>query len=181
MLNSNDQIFASIRDCTLTEVSKEMHRLAVETNCQVQEFRSSEQTLKQLKQFISNNLGKITTSQQALSLHLHLSAKISDAMKNTALSDVFRLEDDMLTRDKELSFEKIEKKIPIFKLLRLITLFSIINDGITEVQFNGFVSFIVKVCFQIQKTLLFFLFSARNTMKIQSTSLRYKISRNSGL
>ena len=147
-LNSNDEIFSSIRDDNLNMVLKKLHKYGNERKMMIKEIKSIENSISLLKDFIKNNLRPLNSLQESLILHFHFLFKLNELFKYSSDNKILEMEDKLLvTYNEQLKtvMDIIAKRSPILKVLRLICLHSICRDGLTPDQYSSYLSSIVTV------------------------------------
>lgn len=138
-LNSNDQIHADLRDLNFSVVGSKIQVKAQEID-QTYKERHKAKTVPEIRDFMKK-LGPLQQQHQFLRIHTNIADKILSMSRDTAFRMKLEAEQNMLAGlDAEHTLEYIEecmnRQEPVVKVLRLLCLYSLTNNGIKEKTFN---------------------------------------------
>jgi hypothetical protein len=138
-LNSNDEIFDQIRDLNIELVPIRLTAEAAHVKNSFNNFQSTSVTASaaEVHDFVKI-VPQLKEKQQLLERHINLTEYIGKTTKSRSFRDQWKLERSMM--DGENSFEEIKEMIfrhePMLKVLRLMCLSSVIQDGIPKDELN---------------------------------------------
>jgi len=140
-LNSNDKLYAQIRDLNFSVLGPFLNRKAKEID-EYYKQRHGAETVSQIRDFMK----KLTSAQQehaSLRLHTSIAEKILAVTKDPSFHKQLEAEQNLLAGvDVESSSEYLEDCInrqdPLSKVLRLLCLQSLTNNGLKPKQYEFF-------------------------------------------
>eukprot|EP00117_Sycon_ciliatum_P010697 scpid60404/ scgid12493/ Vacuolar protein sorting-associated protein 33A len=132
VLNSGDEMFGELRDLNYQAVGPLLSRRAKRVTSQMDE-RHEAKTVRQLKQFV-NRLPHLQSMRQAVSTHTSIAELIKEQVFSDDFMNTLRAEQELIggvDTDKvhPLIETLIAKKAPIVKVLRLLCIHCISNNG----------------------------------------------------
>eukprot|EP01012_Entosiphon_sulcatum_P040779 TRINITY_DN5449_c0_g1_i1.p1 TRINITY_DN5449_c0_g1~~TRINITY_DN5449_c0_g1_i1.p1 ORF type:complete len:616 (+),score=132.33 TRINITY_DN5449_c0_g1_i1:1510-3357(+) len=140
LLNSNDTVFAEIRDRNFTGVGKLLNTKAVAIDQHYQQrYEMQKKKISEIRDYM-RRLPELQAEKDNLAKHIEIASKITE--KTT--SDFRRfvgIQQSLLSGEDEKEYldyveECINKTEPIGKILRLLALYSAVNNGIKQKQFD---------------------------------------------
>jgi len=128
-LNSNDSIYAKLRDSNFTSVGSTLHNFAIDINDKVKNRQEKLQTLESTRAFVQEDLKQLVAEQKAIGLHINITKAISAIIKTPDFTRQLEAQQNLLggalSEDDAAYLEEcIYKKIPLIKVLRLLCLYS---------------------------------------------------------
>lgn len=138
-LNSNDQIHTDLRDLNFSVVGQQIQAKALEMDLTYKE-RHKAKTVPEIRDFMKK-LSGLQQQHQFLRIHTNIADKVLSITRDTSFRVKLEAEQNLLAGlETEATMEYIEECInrqePIVKVLRLLCLFSLTNNGIKEKAFN---------------------------------------------
>eukprot|EP00040_Diaphanoeca_grandis_P014463 m.73407 g.73407 ORF g.73407 m.73407 type:complete len:587 (-) comp24555_c0_seq1:461-2221(-) len=138
-LNSGDKLFSEIRDMNFSQVGVLLSTRARNLSKEYDE-RHSAKTVSQIKQFTSK-LKRLQEEQASLRMHTDIAGDIMLTARDESFMGCLETEQNFLLGEgTDKSCEHIEscicRKDPLFKVLRLVCLQSIVNGGLKHKIFD---------------------------------------------
>lgn len=138
-LNSNDKLFRDIRDLNFSVVGPRLNEKAKVIDKYYQQ-RHDVQTVGEIRDFISR-LSTFQKEHHHLRIHTNIAETVLGVTRDPLFRQRLEAEQNLLALqdvDKSMDYieECINKQEPLVKVLRLICLFSLTNNGLSEKQFN---------------------------------------------
>eukprot|EP01100_Stratorugosa_tubuloviscum_P000789 TRINITY_DN117_c1_g1_i1.p1 TRINITY_DN117_c1_g1~~TRINITY_DN117_c1_g1_i1.p1 ORF type:complete len:692 (-),score=224.73 TRINITY_DN117_c1_g1_i1:125-2155(-) len=139
VLNSNDPVFAELRFYHISAIGPALNRKAKEID-QFYKRRHEAKTVKELNEFVKQ-LPNIQLEHTQLRALINIAEQIQQQIRDTNFHKRISNEQALLSgQDSEDIFDYIMNCIfqeqPFLKLLRIIILFSLVNNGINTKQFD---------------------------------------------
>ena len=135
-LNSNDALYAQIRNCNFGDVGPLLRKLSYDLS-EGYEERHTAHTVSQIREFM-RKLSKLQSTHKSLSMHVHLAEKIHQHTSTAEFHARIAAEQQALANagatadgEEELD-EAIGRGGPLASVLRLACLFSVVGNGIKE-------------------------------------------------
>ncbi|XP_022831603.1 vacuolar protein sorting-associated protein 33A [Spodoptera litura] len=133
VLNSSEELFAEIRDCSFTSVGAALSKKARVIKTQLDE-RHKDKSVQEIKQFVSR-LPQMLANKQSLATHTGIAEYIKETTDTFEFHDMVQCEEDFLNCvDNEKTCPYIEdliaQKEPLTKVLRLICLQCVTGSGL---------------------------------------------------
>lgn len=138
-LNSNDQIHADLRDLNFSVVGSHIQVKAQEMDQSYKE-RHKAKTVPEIRDFMKK-LGGLQQQHQFLRIHTNIADKVLSITRDTSFRVKLEAEQNLLAGlEPDATMEYIEECInrqePVVKVLRLLCLYSLTNNGIKEKTYN---------------------------------------------
>lgn len=132
-LNSSDELFAVLRDKNFNAVGPELSKKA-KTLSAIYDERKDAKTVRAMKQFVSK-LPHIQLEKSQLATHTSIAELVKEKTDTESFMDSLQIQQEFmngLDTDKVSSYieDLIAKKESLVKVLRLICLQSVTNDGL---------------------------------------------------
>eukprot|EP00638_Chattonella_subsalsa_P007875 CAMPEP_0117767068 /NCGR_PEP_ID=MMETSP0947-20121206/21366_1 /TAXON_ID=44440 /ORGANISM="Chattonella subsalsa, Strain CCMP2191" /LENGTH=652 /DNA_ID=CAMNT_0005590601 /DNA_START=6 /DNA_END=1964 /DNA_ORIENTATION=- len=138
-LNSNDSLFATIRDLNVEQLGPFLQEQAKDIRRRYEEFRSNRKdaTINDLHSFVKKIPG-LTQTYKYLSQHINIAELIKRTTDSTAFRQRWQAERSLLEGERRTT-ERLEEMIcmedPHLQVLRLLCLQSITGDGVQKYEF----------------------------------------------
>ncbi|XP_047511245.1 vacuolar protein sorting-associated protein 33A isoform X1 [Pieris napi] len=133
ILNSGEELFTELRDCSFTTVGTVLSRKARIIKTQLDE-RHNDKSVQEIKQFVSR-LPQMLANKQSLATHTAIAEYIKETTDSFDFHDKIQCEEDFLTcvdNERICPFieDLIAQKVPLTKVLRLICLQCVTGSGL---------------------------------------------------
>ncbi|CAH2093893.1 unnamed protein product [Euphydryas editha] len=133
ILNSGEELFAELRDCSFTAVGAALSKKARVIKTQLDE-RHNDKSVQEIKQFVSR-LPQMLANKQSLAIHTAIAEYIKETTDSFEFHDTIQCEEDFLNcidNEKVCSFieDLIAQQAPLTKVLRLICLQCVTGSGL---------------------------------------------------
>ncbi|XP_075983525.1 vacuolar protein sorting-associated protein 33A [Anticarsia gemmatalis] len=133
ILNSNEELFAEIRDCSFTSVGAALSKKARVIKTQLDD-RHKDKTVQEIKQFVSR-LPQMLANKHSLATHTAIAEYIKETTDTFEFQDKVQCEEDFLNcidNEKVCPYieDLIAQKEPLTKVLRLICLQCVTGSGL---------------------------------------------------
>ncbi|XP_072934409.1 vacuolar protein sorting-associated protein 33A-like [Epargyreus clarus] len=133
MLNSGEELYTELRDCSFTGVGTALSKKARVIKMQLNE-RHNDKTVQEIKQFVSR-LPQLLANKQSLATHTAIAECIKEVTDTFEFQDTINCEDDFLNcldHEKVCTYieDLISMKAPLIKVLRLICLQCATGSGL---------------------------------------------------
>ncbi|EGG24975.1 Sec1-like family protein [Cavenderia fasciculata] len=136
-LHSNDKVFAEIRDTNFSVLGGILHKKAKDIDEYYKRFQSS-QSPAAIRDFVKK-LAQYQQEHNSLRIHTNVTEKILDITKSPGFMRRIECEQNMLAHINNEAVERyleecINKKDPMYKILRLLVIYSLTNGGFKPKQ-----------------------------------------------
>lgn len=133
ILNSNEKMFAEIRDCSFTAAGAALSKKARVIKTQLDEWHK-DKSVQEIKQFVSL-LPQMLANKQSLATHTAIAEYIKEKTDSFDFQDMVHCEEDFLNcidNEKVCPYieDLIAQKEPLTKVLRLICLQCVTSSGL---------------------------------------------------
>ncbi|KAF9165591.1 hypothetical protein DFQ26_009723 [Actinomortierella ambigua] len=140
-LNGGDKLFSDLRDLNFSVVGGLLNKVAKRINADYEE-RHNARTVPQIRQFISK-MGGLAAEHQSLRLHTSLAEEIMNYTMSDDFNRILEVQQNLVagintTKEPEYIEEMINKQAPLTQVLRLLCLYSLVNGGLKQKQFEFF-------------------------------------------
>ncbi|KAG0350964.1 hypothetical protein BGZ54_003500, partial [Gamsiella multidivaricata] len=140
-LNGGDKLFSEIRDLNFAVVGGLLNKVAKRINADYEE-RHNAKTVPQIRQFIVK-MGGLAAEHQSLRLHTSLAEQIMDYTMTDDFNKILEVQQNIVAgiatnKEPEYIEEMINKQAPLVQVLRLLCLYSLVNNGLKPKQFEFF-------------------------------------------
>ncbi|KAF9436512.1 hypothetical protein BGZ76_003730 [Entomortierella beljakovae] len=141
LLNGGDKLFGELRDLNIAVVGGLLNKVAKRINADYEQ-RHSAKTVPQIREFI-NKMGGLAAEHQSLRLHTSLAEQIMDYAMTDDFNRILEVQQNVVagiatTKEPDYIEEMINKQVPLVQVLRLLCLYSIVNNGLKPKQFEFF-------------------------------------------
>ncbi|XP_013146836.1 PREDICTED: vacuolar protein sorting-associated protein 33A [Papilio polytes] len=133
VLNSSEELFAELRDCSFTVVGAALSRKAHVIKTQLEE-RHGERSVQEIKQFVAR-LPQMLANKQSLATHTAIAEYLKETTDSFEFQDTIQCEEDFLNcvdNEKTSPFieDLIAQKASLTKVLRLMCLQCATGSGL---------------------------------------------------
>ncbi|KAG0358173.1 hypothetical protein BG005_002644 [Podila minutissima] len=140
-LNGGDKLFGELRDLNFAVVGGLLNKVAKRINADYEE-RHNAKTVPQIRQFIVK-MGGLAAEHQSLRLHTALAEEIMNYTMTDDFNRILEVQQNVVAgiatnKEPEYIEEMINKQVPIVQVLRLLCLYSLVNNGLKPKQFEFF-------------------------------------------
>eukprot|EP00762_Andalucia_godoyi_P000574 ANDGO_05304.mRNA.1 Vacuolar protein-sorting-associated protein 33 homolog len=140
-LNNSNSLYSEIRDLSFTQVGPTLNKKAVYIDENYKE-RHQAKTVSEIREFMKK-LPNLQEEHRALGIHINIAEKISKIVRDSSFRRHIEAEQSIIAGESEKeNLEYIEEIInrqePLGKVLRLLCLFSIVNNGLKQKQYELF-------------------------------------------
>ncbi|KAF9360746.1 hypothetical protein BGX34_007526 [Mortierella sp. NVP85] len=140
-LNGGDRLFSELRDLNFAVVGGLLNKVAKRINADYEE-RHNAKTMPQIRQFISK-MGGLAAEHQSLRLHTSLAEQIMDYTMTDDFNKILEVQQNVVAgiatnKEPEYIEEMINKQVPLVQVLRLLCLYSLVNNGLKPKQYEFF-------------------------------------------
>jgi vacuolar protein sorting-associated protein 33A len=140
-LNSNDQLYSELRDLNFSALGPVLNRKAKEIDDYYQQ-RFAVQSITEIRDFM-RSLGSVQDEHQALRIHTNVAERIAKITKTDDFHRRLEAEQTMLADGDEgvpLAYidETIDRQGPLLKVLRLLVLYSVTQNGLPSRLFDHY-------------------------------------------
>ncbi|KAF9314146.1 hypothetical protein BG003_004491 [Podila horticola] len=140
-LNGGDKLFGELRDLNFAVVGGLLNKVAKRINADYEE-RHNAKTVPQIRQFIVK-MGGLAAEHQSLRLHTALAEEIMNYTMTDDFNRILEVQQNVVAgiatnKEPEYIEEMINKQAPIVQVLRLLCLYSLVNNGLKPKQFEFF-------------------------------------------
>ncbi|XP_013189640.1 vacuolar protein sorting-associated protein 33A [Amyelois transitella] len=134
ILNSSEELFAELRDCSFTEVGPLLSKKVHQIKTQLEERHNHNKSVQEIKQFVSR-LPQMLAAKSSLATHMAIVEYIKETTDSFEFHDTIQCEEEFLNcidHEKVSPYieELIAKKEPLTKVLRLICLQCVTCSGL---------------------------------------------------
>ncbi|KEG06465.1 putative vacuolar protein sorting-associated protein [Trypanosoma grayi] len=141
LLNNNDRIFSEIRDKNFTNVASVLYNKSVLIK-QSYERRKEVQQLKELKEFMKG-LPEMQEMHRLIGVHTTIATEIGKRTQSMDFRRRISIEQSIIQHgnDREIVEyieELIDKSAPITDVLRLLSMYSLVNGGLKNKTYDFF-------------------------------------------
>ena len=139
-LNSNDTLFADVRDLNFVPVANVLRQKAVQLQS-TEESRHAAQSVSQIKDFVKK-LGSLQTEKKALQVHINVAEEINKKTQAIDFNKRFQVEQALAAGEEaNMCAEYIEeaalRQVELLKLLRLACLSSLTTNGMKTKNYEA--------------------------------------------
>ncbi|KAG0326938.1 hypothetical protein BGZ99_008702 [Dissophora globulifera] len=140
-LNGGDKLFGELRDLNFAVVGGLLNKVAKRINADYEE-RHNAKTVPQIRQFIGK-MGTLAAEHQSLRLHTSLAEQIMEYTRSDDFNRILEVQQNVVagiatSKEPEYIEEMINKQVPLVQVLRLLCLYSLVNNGVKPKQFEFF-------------------------------------------
>ncbi|KAF9358695.1 hypothetical protein BGX26_001131 [Mortierella sp. AD094] len=140
-LNGGDKLFGELRDLNFAVVGGLLNKVAKRINADYEQ-RHNAKTVPQIREFI-NKMGGLAAEHQSLRLHTSLAEQIMDYTMTDDFNRILEVQQNVVAgiatnKEPEYIEEMINKQVPLVQVLRLLCLYSLVNNGLKPKQFEFF-------------------------------------------
>ncbi|KAF8941229.1 hypothetical protein BGZ58_001033 [Dissophora ornata] len=140
-LNGGDKLFGELRDLNFAVVGGLLNKVAKRINADYEE-RHNAKTVPQIRQFIGK-MGTLAAEHQSLRLHTSLAEQIMDYTMTDDFNKILEVQQNVVAgiatnKEPEYIEDMINKQVPLVQVLRLLCLYSLVNNGLKPKQFEFF-------------------------------------------
>ncbi|KAF9403342.1 hypothetical protein BGZ94_004644, partial [Podila epigama] len=140
-LNGGDKLFGELRDLNFAVVGGLLNKVAKRINADYEE-RHNAKTVPQIRQFIVK-MGGLAAEHQSLRLHTALAEEIMNYTMTDDFNRILEVQQNVVAgigtnKEPEYIEEMINKQVPIVQVLRLLCLYSLVNNGLKPKQLEFF-------------------------------------------
>ncbi|KAG0056940.1 hypothetical protein BGZ83_002880 [Gryganskiella cystojenkinii] len=140
-LNGGDKLFGELRDLNFAVVGGLLNKVAKRINADYEE-RHNAKTVPQIRQFIVK-MGGLAAEHQSLRLHTALAEEIMNYTMTDDFNRILEVQQNIVAgiatnKEPEYIEEMINKQAPLTQVLRLLCLYSLVNNGLRVKQFEFF-------------------------------------------
>ncbi|KAF9906448.1 hypothetical protein BX616_000721 [Lobosporangium transversale] len=140
-LNGGDKLFGELRDLNFAVVGGLLNKVAKRINADYEQ-RHNAKTVPQIRDFI-NKMGGLAQEHQSLRLHTSLAEQIMDYTMTDDFNRILEVQQNVVagiatTKEPDYIEEMINKQVPIVQVLRLLCLYSLVNNGLKPKQYESF-------------------------------------------
>ncbi|KAF9110866.1 hypothetical protein BGX27_005759 [Mortierella sp. AM989] len=140
-LNGGDRLFGELRDLNFAVVGGLLNKVAKRINADYEQ-RHNAKTVPQIREFI-NKMGGLAAEHQSLRLHTSLAEQIMDYTMTDDFNRILEVQQNIVAgiatnKEPEYIEEMINKQAPLVQVLRLLCLYSLVNNGLKPKQFEFF-------------------------------------------
>ncbi|KAL0480344.1 vacuolar protein sorting protein VPS33 [Acrasis kona] len=141
LLNSNDNIYSRIRDLNQQLVGRSLNKSALEIDKKTQ-AKKDLKTVQQIKEF-TEKLPMLQEDKKNLEIHIKIAEHINHLIGKSSFRKYVQAQLEALGGDDERTVtsyieEMIDKQEPLIKVLRLLCLQSVTQNGLKKVNFENF-------------------------------------------
>ncbi|KAI1320180.1 hypothetical protein EDD11_001784 [Mortierella claussenii] len=140
-LNGGDKLFGELRDLNFAVVGGLLNKVAKRINADYEQ-RHNAKTVPQIREFI-NKMGGLAAEHQSLRLHTSLAEQIMDYTMTDDFNRILEVQQNVVAgiatnKEPEYIEEMINKQVPLVQVLRLLCLYSLVNNGLKPKQLEFF-------------------------------------------
>ncbi|KAG0200483.1 hypothetical protein BGX28_006456 [Mortierella sp. GBA30] len=140
-LNGGDKLFAELRDLNFSVVGGLLNKVAKRINADYEE-RHNAKTVPQIRQFIVK-MGGLAAEHQSLRLHTALAEQIMNYTMTDDFNRILEVQQNVVAgiatnKEPEYIEEMINKQAKLVQVLRLLCLYSLVNNGLKPKQYEFF-------------------------------------------
>ncbi|KAF9172590.1 hypothetical protein BGX20_005287 [Mortierella sp. AD010] len=140
-LNGGDKLFGELRDLNFAVVGGLLNKVAKRINADYEQ-RHNAKTVPQIREFI-HKMGGLAAEHQSLRLHTSLAEQIMDYTMTDDFNRILEVQQNVVAgiatnKEPEYIEEMINKQVPLVQVLRLLCLYSLVNNGLKPKQFDFF-------------------------------------------
>ncbi|KAG0239155.1 vacuolar protein sorting-associated protein 33A [Mortierella sp. GBAus27b] len=140
-LNAGDKLFSELRDLNFAVVGGLLNKVAKRITADYEE-RHNAKTMPQIRQFISK-MGGLQVEHQSLRLHTSMAEQIMDYTLTDDFNKILEVQQNVVAgiatnKEPEYIEEMINKQVPLVQVLRLLCLYSLVNNGLKPKQYEFF-------------------------------------------
>ena len=135
-LNSNDQLFAEVRDTNIGVLLPKLSRRASEMS-QLENSRESIESMDEIHRFVKA-LPMLQANKKSLKQHIDLTEKLLTTTNSIAFKELWQVEQEILEGKSNISYieECIARSEPLAKVLRVACLQSLCCGGFRQNKFD---------------------------------------------
>ncbi|KAF9942459.1 hypothetical protein BGZ67_001441 [Mortierella alpina] len=140
-LNGGDKLFEELRDLNFAVVGGLLNKVAKRINADYEE-RHNAKTVPQIRQFITK-MGGLAAEHQSLRLHTALAEEIMNYTMTDDFNRILEVQQNVVAgiatnKEPEYIEEMINKQAKLVPVLRLLCLYSMVNNGLKPKQYDFF-------------------------------------------
>ncbi|KAF8980525.1 hypothetical protein BGZ46_004066 [Entomortierella lignicola] len=140
-LNGGDKLFGELRDLNFAVVGGLLNKVAKRINADYDQ-RHNAKTVPQIREFI-NKMGGLAAEHQSLRLHTSLAEQIMAYTMTDDFNKILEVQQNVVAgiatnKEPEYIEEMINKQVPLVQVLRLLCLYSLVNNGLKPKLFEFF-------------------------------------------
>jgi hypothetical protein len=135
-LNSNDQLFAEVRDTNIGVLLPKLSHRAAEMS-QLENSREQMESLDEIHRFVKD-LPMLQANKKSLKQHIDLTEKLHTTTNSIAFKELWQVEQEMLEGKSNIPYieESIARSEPLAKVLRVACLQSLCCGGFRQAKFD---------------------------------------------